>query len=176
MANGAITHAGHANVTAARRRGLACILIAALAPLMGHAPTLAGTTRTTVMRSGLHSFSPEHSPFVTVSETGALGSSAQVTIEFRDDADTLVAVTTGELGRGKPVRLLTPVHGGSRLVQLRTIVTIKTLVDGGSSPVAVFEDVGPGSLIARIIVCGPVARVGGGQYYCPGWSLAARED
>jgi hypothetical protein len=162
-------------VTAARRWGLACALITVLAPSIGDAQTLTGSTRTTVMRSGLHSFSPEHVPFVTVSETGAIGSSALVTIEVRNESDTIVAVTTGELRRGSPVRLMTPATVGSRLVQLRTIVTVVTLVDGGSSPVAVFEDVGPDSLVARIIVCGPVARAGGGQQYCPGWSITTRE-
>jgi hypothetical protein len=173
MRNDPTPSAGNVNATAAARWPMVGLLLALVTPLTG-AQTITGTTLTTVMRSGLHSFSPRHSALVTVAETGAIGSSARVTIEFRDDADTLVAAFTGDLRRGKPVRLQTPTNTSGHLVQVRTIVKIVTLVDGGSNPVTVLEDLGPDSLVARIIVCGPPGKSGGGQEYCPDWVLTTK--
>ncbi len=176
MTNGSIARAGSLRSTIARRCALACLLAAVAAPSVGHAQiATAATTIKTVMRSGLHTFSPGHSGFVTVAATGAIGASSHVTIEFRDDADTLVAVTTGELRRGTPVRLRA-LESGDRLFQLRTTITIVSSLAAETSPVAVFEDLGPDSIVARIIVCGPPARTGGGQEYCPGWSITSRTE
>jgi hypothetical protein len=176
VTNGSIAPARSARSTMARRCALACLLAAVVTPSIGHARmATAATTIKIVMQSGLYTFSPGHSGFVTVAATGAIGASSHVTIEFRDDTDTLVAVTTGELRRGTPVRLRA-LESGDRLFQLRTTITIVSSLAADTRPVAVFEDLGPDSIVARIIVCGPPARTGGGQEYCPGWSITSRTE
>jgi hypothetical protein len=177
MTNGSIPRALHERRFSRSRRQLTAVLLAALVPLVGHAQTsgttLTLTTLTTTMRSGLHSFAPDHGGMVTVAETGAIGSSSRVTIEMRDDRDTVIAAVTADLRRGVPVRLRAPRNFTADLAQVRTQVRIVTAIGGGSAPVAVFEDIGPDSIVARIIVCGPPARTGGGQEYCPDWVLTS---
>lgn len=151
------------------RRIISCmaIVIAAVSP--GYAQ-LPGTIRTT-MKSGLVSFYELHSANVMVSEIGDSGASSNVRIELRDDKDALLASVEDLLQRGHPVRLRKQISAGRGLVSVRIVVRIDRLVDGGSVPVTVFEDLGPDSLIARIIVCGPPGDRGGGQEMCPGVQL-----
>jgi hypothetical protein len=110
---------------------------------------------------------------VTVAETGSVDASARVTIELRDGRDTVIASISGVVRRGVPLQLRGPSNLTGDLVSVRTIVRVVTGLDGGSAPVAVFEDIGPDSLVARIVVCGPPARTGGGQTYCPDWYLTS---
>jgi hypothetical protein len=159
-----------------------CLVIAVLVPSIGGAQDPA---RTTVMRSGLHSFFDGHSALLTVSEnaTGKSASlvtaagSSQVTIEFRDDTDRPVASITGWLTRGKPVRLEMPVHAAIGLAQFSATVTVAGPANESSAIMAVLEDVDLTSrTVSRIIGGGP--QTGpfdpkGVSYLCPppGWHV-----
>ena len=137
---------------------IVCLLIAVLVPAIGRAEE---STRTTVMRSGLHSFFNGHSALLTVSEIGTGKSSSflttagplpLVTIEFRDDTDRQVGVFTGWLAHGKPVRLEMPIQAAVGLAQVRATVTIVGPANGSSVPMAVWEDLDLASrTIGRII-------------------------
>jgi hypothetical protein len=143
---------------------------------MAHAQLTTGTTVTTVMKSGLHSFLNDHTAVITVAEIGSARPSSSVRIEFRDQTDALVAAIDGVLRRGAPVRLRMPIKVDEGVAQIRTVVRIVSLVDEGSVPATVFEDHGPDSFIGRVIVCVPPGGRGGGQTYCPGWYLTTTEN
>ncbi len=146
--------------------------VAAAVSLVGHAQTETAPMVTRVMRTGLHSF--YGTPFLTVAEVGALRASSMVSIEFRDDADRVVASTDGVLRRGEPVRLRLPAPSGAPLRQYRATVRISSLVGEGSVPVATFEQVGPGLFLSSVgPSCGPGAYAGGGQTNCQGWVLTS---
>lgn len=175
MWNGAISDAGSARSTTARSFRLVCLLLGVLVPSMpsmGHAQIMTGTVVPpvkTLWMTGLHSFAAGRTAFFTMSDIGAGSSLSSVRIEFRDDTDRLVAAIDGQLGRGQPVRLSKTIKTGSGIAQLRVIVTMDDLAD--RVPMAVFEDIGPDSLIARIIFCGPPGLRGGTQTYCPGFYI-----
>ena len=164
-------------IAARHWRALWLLAMWVLVPSICHAQLTAGptpTTVTTVMKSGLHSFFTDRTALITVSEVGTTRPSSPVRIEFRDDTDRLVAAVDGVLRRGEPVRLRLPIRSDEGVVQVRAVVRI-TSADEGSVPMTVFEDIGD-TLIARIIVCGPPAQRGGGQAFCPGWSLTSIES
>jgi hypothetical protein len=174
MSDGLIPDSDHVR-TRARWWSAGLLLLTMLVPATGDAE-VAATTTTVIMRSGLHSFFEGHSPFLTVAEVGASSASSTVRIEFRDDADSLIASAGGTLRRGQPVRLRTPIKAGRGLVQVRALIRITSFTDAGSVPVAVFEDLGPDWLVARIGVCGPPDQRGGGQEFCPGFYLTTQQD
>jgi len=156
-------------------RLVAFVSVAAVLSSVGHAQIETSQTLTRVMRTGLHSF--HGSPFLTVAEVGALRASSRVMIEFRDDADRVVASTEGVLRRGEPVRAKLPAPPSAGLRQYRAVVRISSIVGDGSVPVATFEQVGPGSFVSPMNPpCGPGGLAGGSQEYCAGWVLTSNTN
>ena len=182
MCQGPMSRGAEVKSMIVSKRRIVCLVIAVLVPAIGGAQESA---RTTVMRSGLHSFFDGHSVLLTVSEIGTVRSaivtsatSSLVTIEFRDDADREVASFTGWLTHARPVRLEMPVRSAAGLAQFRAIVTIAGLANGSSVPMAVLEDLDLASqTVGRIIGGGP-QQAGpfdpkGASYDCPppGWDV-----
>jgi hypothetical protein len=171
MSNSPISWALRVKPTTAGRWLLACMLMAVLTMSMGHAQLPTAPTGTWEIRSGLHLVAPGHTSSITLSDVGRATALSSVRIELRDATGRLVAAANGQLGPGHPVRLRPQIPADAGLQELSAIVRVTSLVDGGNAVMTVWEDIGPDSLIARNIVCGPGALGGGGQQMCLGWAL-----
>lgn len=177
MSNSPMSEALKVKPLTARQWLMACLVVSALIPSIGHAQA-ASTSLTTLMavESGLHWVGDGAVAIATVSDSRAATALASVRMEFRDPAGRLVAAATLPLGPGTPAYLRFQNKAGAGLRQLSLFVHVTGLADAGNAPVAVWEDISPAGSITLGGSCGPGGSPGGNQQMCQGWRFVLTPD
>lgn len=151
--------------TATHTTLLGLAILATIVTAGAGAQSLPGTR----IESGLHTFPPLHLARVTVAQLGGTRAATLVTIELRDENETVVASRTGYAKHGEPLRLDFRLPAWT---QLRATVTTHEVAGLVSRPSTTLEDVDLGSFTAIPKgQCGPPAGRGDPQTSCPGWDL-----
>ena len=176
MSNSPISQALKVKLARTGRWMMACLGTCMLAASIGHAQLATPTTTPTVtteMKSGLFLYNEKDIPSLTLSEVGKPTALSSARIEFRDPAGRVVAAINGSVGPGKPLLLQHRFTPGTGLQQLSAVVRITSFKDAGNAVMTVFEHIGPDSILARNIVCGPGTTGGGGNAMCLGWYIGS---
>ena len=169
MSNSPMPEVAKVKPLIARRWLMACLVVGALVPSVGHAQLPGTTAATTLMaiESGLHWVGAESTTIATVSDGPRSTAPATVRLEFRDPGGGVVAGRTVQIGPGRPAQLRFQNTGGLR--QLSLFVGVTGLATAGNAPVTVWEDISPAGSITVGGSCGPMGTGGGGQYMCDGF-------